>query len=107
MGQFFKQLFASVIGTIVGLTLFFLLGASGFVLLLISATSSEVEPKIKNKSVLVFDLSTQINDTEPPSTFSEVVAGEKNQILPLRQVLHAIEQATTDTRIVGIFLDGS
>lgn len=66
MGQFIKQIFASLIGTVAGLMLFLAVGASGLVLLLVSAAMQENVPTVKDKSFLVFDLSMQIKDTKPP-----------------------------------------
>lgn len=106
MGQFLKQIYASLIGSFAGLILFFALGTSGLVLLLIAAVLTESGPTVKNKTVLVFDLSTQISDTQPPSTLSQAFSEEPTPTVTLRQVLDAIDKATKDPRIVAIFLDG-
>ncbi|MEC4893548.1 MAG: signal peptide peptidase SppA [Oscillatoria sp. PMC 1051.18] len=107
MRQFIQQTFASIIGTLAGLILFATLGISGLVLLIVSASLEAEGPNVKDKSVLVFDLSTQIADTEPPATFTEAIAGEAAATIALREVLEAIEKATEDDRIIAIFLDGS
>ncbi|MEC4985290.1 MAG: signal peptide peptidase SppA [Oscillatoria sp. PMC 1068.18] len=107
MRQFLQQTFASLIGTLAGLILFGALGISGLVLLIVSASLEAESPKVKDKSVLVFDLSTQITDTEPPATFTEAIAGETAATIALREVLESIEKATQDDRIVAIFLDSS
>ncbi|ACK65169.1 signal peptide peptidase SppA, 67K type [Rippkaea orientalis PCC 8801] len=105
--MFFKQTLASLIGTLAGLFLFMTIGVSGLVILLISLASLNTSPTIKDKSVLVFDLSTQVQDTEPPLTLSDVFSDEDQSVLTLRQVLQGIEKATKDDRIQAIFLDGS
>lgn len=105
MLQFLKQAFASTIGTIIGLLIFFATG-SGLLLLIVLAASHAEEPSVPDKSILVFDLSTKIEDTKAPSTFSEVLTEEKNKSITLRQVLEAIDKATQDKRIIGLFLDG-
>jgi protease-4 len=105
MLQFLKQAFASTIGTIVGLLIFFATG-SGLLFLILLAASQTEETSVPDRSVLVFDLSMDIEDTKAPSTFSEVFAEEKNKTITLRQVLDSIDKATQDKRIVGIFLDG-
>ena len=107
MFKFIKQTFASVIGTFIGLFLFFTVGTTGLVLLLISTASKEEAPKVKERSILVFDLSVQIQDTEPPSTLGKALSGQETNIMTLRQVLDSLELATKDKRIIGIFLDGS
>jgi protease-4 len=107
MNQFLKQTFASLIGTLAGLILFFVLGTSGLVFLLVTASLKEESPSIKDGSVLVFDLGTQIKDTTSPRTLlREAISEETTSTLTLRQVLEAIEKATQDNRIVAIFLDG-
>ena len=107
MFKFIKQTFASVIGTFIGLFLFFTVGTTGLVLLLISTASKEEAPKVKERSILVFDLSVQIQDTEPPSTLGKALSGVESNIMTLRQVLDSLESAAKDKRIIGIFLDGS
>jgi protease-4 len=106
MSQFLKQIFASTLGSLAGLILFFLLGTSGLVALIILATLKESEPVVKDKSVLVFDLSTPISDTQPPSTLSQAFSSEETSPITLRQVLDSIDKARKDRRIVAIFLDG-
>jgi protease-4 len=106
MGQFLKQTFASIIGSLVGLMLFFAVGASGLVLLLITATSEEEKPKITDKSVLVFDLSMDIRDNRLPSSFGQTISGEEKETITLRQVLETIDKATKDKQITALLLDG-
>jgi protease IV len=106
MKQFLKQTLASLIGSLAGLFLFFAIGAGGLVFLLINASLKEETPVVEDKSVLVLDLATQINDTKPTTSLQEALTEKQSAILPLRQVLAAIERATTDPNIVGIFLDG-
>jgi protease-4 len=106
MNQFIKQIVASSLGTLAGLMLFGTLGVFGLFFLLIAAASVESGPKVEDKSVLVFDLSTQISDTKPPSTLSQALSEEETPSVTLRQALDAIDKAAKDKRIVGIFLDG-
>ncbi len=105
--NFFKQTFASLIGTLAGLFLFVTLGTSSLVLLLIGLAAIDSSPTVKDKSVLVLDLATQIRDTEPPLTLTDIFSEEDETVIPLRQVLQAIKKATKDDRIQTIFLDGS
>ncbi len=107
MSQFIKQTFASIIGTIAGLLILLALGGSGLVFILLSSLSSSQEPKIQDKSILVFDLSTQIRDSQTISSVREILAGEVQKNLSLRQVIQSIDAAAEDKRIVGLFLDGS
>jgi len=107
MRDFFKYTFASFLG----LLIFFGLGTGGLIFLLISAAMKDSGPEVKDKSVLVFDLSTKITDTNPKSGTGQLLqkafAGEREDTITLRTVLDAIDKAAADKKIVGIYLDGS
>ncbi|WP_414541165.1 signal peptide peptidase SppA [Nostoc sp. CCY0012] len=110
MRNFVKQTFASLLGTILGLFIFFGIGTTGIFLLLIAATSTrESSPQVKDKSVVVFDLSMNITDREPGSgeLFQRALSGAEVERMTLRRVLETIEKARLDPRIVGIYLDAS
>jgi protease IV len=106
MGQFTKQFFTSVLGSLTGLILFFALGTGSLFVLLLAAASLEGGPTVKDKSVLVFDLATQISDTERSVTLSQAFSEPEVPAIALRKVIDAIDKATKDKRIVAIFLDG-
>lgn len=106
MGQFFKQTIASLIGSLVGLLLFFSLGASGLVFLLFVATSPRQESPVNEKTILVFDLSIPIKDARPPANLSQALTVDNTNTMTLHQVLQSIEKAIDDPYIVGLLLDG-
>ncbi len=111
MRQFLKQTLASTIGSLAGLILFFTLGTGGLIFLLIAAASRDEGPQVKNKSVLVFDLSLNITDSNPASSTSDVIgealSGDDTNSVTLRTVLDTLDKARQDRRIVAIYLDGS
>jgi protease IV len=110
MSNFIKQTFASLIGSLLGLFIFCGIGTTGLVILLFAAaTSKDTGPEVKDKSVLVFDLGTNITDAEPSSNqvFQEALSGADNQRITLRKVLDSLEKARRDKRIVGIYLDAT
>ena len=111
MRQFLKQTFASMVGSLAGLILFFSLGTGGLIFLLIAAASRDTGPQVKDKSVLVFDQSLSITDTDPTSSTSEaigeVLSGDSTTSITLRTVLDTLEKARKDKRIVAVYLDGS
>ncbi|GAA6623855.1 signal peptide peptidase SppA [Scytonema sp. NUACC26] len=110
MRNFLKQTFASLVGSLLGLFIFLGLGTTGLLLLLFAAASSkDVGPLVKDKSVLVFDLSMNITDGEPSTSelLEKALSGEEINRMSLRSVLDALEKARLDKRIVGIYLDGS
>ena len=106
MRQFLKQISASTIGSIVGLFLFITFGASGLLFMLFTFASDNETPGIKDKSVLVFDLSTQVRDSKPPANLAQAFSGKEQEIITLRRVLQSLDKATKDDRIVALFLDG-
>ena len=107
MGQFIKQTIASVIGTIAGFLLLIGAGTTAFVLFFMTVTSTtKVESVVKDKSILVFDLSTPIRDASRPVSLRKTLAGEGDNSISVRDVLQSLEKAGKDDRIVGVFLDG-
>jgi protease-4 len=108
MGNFIKQTFASLIGSLLGLFIFGSLSTVGFFLLVFAAASTDSGPKVEDSSMLVFDLSTQITDGKPDSTLvlQQALSGNYRKQMTLRSVLDALEKARTDKRIVGVYLDG-
>lgn len=111
MRNFIQQTFASVVGSLLGLLIFFGLGTTGLIVLLMTVVSRDAGPQVKDKSVLVYDLSLQITDAKPSSGTSAILqqalSTEGNNTVTLRTVLDTLEKARRDKRIVGIYLDGS
>jgi protease-4 len=106
MGQFLKQTFASCLGTLAGLLVFLGVGAGGLTFLLLSSLNSGDSSQVKEKSVLVFDLSTNIDDAPASSSLADALSGQSTDKLTLRRVIAAIEQAALDDNIVGLLLYG-
>ncbi|AFY35548.1 signal peptide peptidase SppA [Calothrix sp. PCC 7507] len=110
MRNFLQQTFASLIGSLLGLFIFCGLGTTGLILLLVvAATSKDTGPEVKDKSVVVFDLSMNITDAEPNSgeVLQKALSGVDDNRMTLRNVVDTIEKAGRDARIVGIYLDGT
>ncbi|BAU11010.1 signal peptide peptidase SppA, 67K type [Leptolyngbya sp. NIES-3755] len=109
MRDFLKQTLATL------LALFIFLGVSvgGLLLLLISISimaSRDSAPTVRDKSVLVFDLSQTIGDAPSSASTRDVLndalVGSRPNTLTLRSVLTSIDEAAKDNRIVGIYLKG-
>ncbi len=107
MRDFLKYTFA----TVLGLLIFLGLSIGGLVSLVIMVASKDTGPQVKDKSVLTFDLGTNITDAKPNATTSQALetalSGEDADAITLRAVLDAINQAAKDPQIVGIYLYGS
>lgn len=113
MKDFLKYTCASLLGTFLGLLLLGSIGLGGLVLLIALAASSSKDsgPQVKDKSVLVLDLSLNITDSKPSRSTSaaieEVLSEDSGDTVTLRTVLDTIEYAKKDPKIVGIYLEGS
>ncbi|MFP4122508.1 MAG: signal peptide peptidase SppA [Coleofasciculus sp.] len=111
MRKFITQTLASMLGSLLGFTLFFGIGTVGLVSLIITAASRDTGPQVKDKSILVFDLSLTVRDTDPTSSTSraieEALSGEETDTITLRKVVDTLNAAAEDSRIVALYLDGS
>ncbi|MEA5579952.1 signal peptide peptidase SppA [Nodularia harveyana UHCC-0300] len=110
MRNFFKQTFASLLGTVLGLMIFFGISTTGILLLLFAVTSSrDTTPQVADKSVVVFDLSMTITDSPPSSSelLQRALSGVEIPRMSLRSVLDTLEKARLDPHIIGIYLDAS
>jgi protease IV len=110
MHPFFKQTLASTIGSVLGLTIF-----SGISLLtvllvvggIIASFDDKGLPTVKEKTILVLDMSAGITDFNPGATVEQTLAGRARKDLTVHQVTKAIQTASKDRKIVAIYLDGS
>lgn len=110
MNNFIKQTLASLIGSLLGLSIFSSVSFLGLLFLVIAATSSQsTEPQVKDQSMLVFDLSVKITETQPSYTevLEKTLTGAGEEQITLRQLIGALEQAAEDQRIVGIYINVS
>lgn len=110
MRNFLQQTFASLIGSLLGLMIFCGVGTTGlFLLFLAVATSKDTGPEVKDKSVVVFDLSMNITDGSPSSgqILQKALSGVDENRMTLRSVVDTVEKAQRDPRIVGIYLDAT
>ena len=107
MRDFLKHTFA----TLLGIFIFLGLSVGGLIFLVIATASKDTEPQVKDKSVLVFDLSQSITDSRPSSSAREIVSGalsgDEADTITLRTVLDAIDYATQHPKIIALYLHGS
>lgn len=113
MKDFLKFTFASVVGSIVAIALLLTVGVGGLLSLIISiaANSKDSGPEVEDKTVLVLDLATTIQDAKVTSTTSEaleeVFSGDETATLALRNVVKGIDKAAEDKRIISLYIEGS
>jgi protease IV len=104
MRDFLKYTFASLLA----LLIFLGLSIGGLVLLVISISSKDPAPSVKDKSVLAFDLSVDITDGQKGSSgnLGNALLSGTPDTIALQTVLTAIDRAAKDKRIVALYLYG-
>ncbi|MDX2244308.1 MAG: signal peptide peptidase SppA [Leptolyngbyaceae cyanobacterium bins.302] len=103
MRDFLKHTLASL------LALFIFLGMSitGILFLVILSASRDSAPKVKDKTVLNFNLATEITDgvRSSPDELGQAL-GNVPETISLKGVLNAINEASRDRHIVALYLHG-
>jgi len=107
MKQFFKFMFASMLGTFLILVVCFFLFI-GILVSMISFSNKE-EVKISNKSVLHIKLENMVSDRSSNNPFQSFNFNtmKSNKELGLNDILVNLKKAKTDPNIKGIYLDVS
>lgn len=102
MRDFLKYTLASLLA----LLIFLGMSISGLLFLVILSASRDPVPRVKDKSVLTFNLALDVTDglRSEASSFGEALGNDSS--LPLKATLDAINQATKDKRIVALYLHG-
>ncbi len=105
MKQFFKFMFASMLGFILTMVIIFFLFMA-IVASVISMTEKEVVD-VKDKSIIVMKLDKPVYDRAPknPLKFFNPQAFDFDQSPGLDQILKSLEKAKKDDRISGIYLN--
>ncbi|MGL5083277.1 MAG: signal peptide peptidase SppA [Microcoleaceae cyanobacterium] len=111
MKDFLKYTTASLLGNLLALILTLTAGIGGLIFLISSAANQKSEPLVKEKSILVLDLSVNITDSETEYTTSQVFQQTLAEAIPsqlqLRTVLKSIDEARQDEQIVGLYIQGA
>lgn len=105
MREFFKYVFATVIGVVISLALFFVF----FILLIVGIVKSslnENKVSVSNNSVLFLNLDQTITErtTEDPFSKLPVVGSEGSKSIGFNDVIRALKEAKTDDNIKCIYL---
>jgi protease IV len=107
MRDFFKHTFASLLA----LFIFLGIGVGGLLTLVLVAASGskDTSPQVKDKSVLVMDMNQAIADSEPDLSAQDVVQDAlsgrgRGGGLTLREVIHSVDSAAKDNKIVALYL---
>ena len=105
MKQFFKFVFASMLGTFVTLLVFFFIFVG--IIASIATLGGDDKPQIEAKSILHLKLDQPIYDRAPNMPFESIDFGslKANKAFGLNEILKQIENAKNDDRIAGIYLE--
>jgi len=102
-----RDFLKNVLATVLGIFIFLGLSVSTLVGLILLLATRNVEPQVRNRSVLVVDLSQPITDGKRTvGALSQALSDEPSSI-QLRSVLTALNHAATDKRISGVYLHSS
>lgn len=106
MKQFFKFMFASMLGVILSfiVAFFIFMGVIGSI---VSSAQSEKQPYIYENSILKIELDKAIQDQPSNNPFENIdfASFEDKTPLSLKNILDNIEKAKLDDKIKGIYLD--
>lgn len=107
MREFFKYVFATVVGFIISIFfvfLFFMIVIGAFV----SSLGDDKKVDVAANSVLYLNLDQVIQERTPNTTFENIpILGTSEKTIGLRDLLRAIENAKTDENIKCIYLTSS
>ena len=105
MKNFFKMLFASVLGVIIGFTIIFFFGFIIFVGMAASMGSSTAY-KLQKNTILKLNLNEKmsISDRESPNPF-DAIFNRSGESCGLNDILSAIRKAEENDNIKGIYLN--
>ena len=106
MNKFLQQTWASFLGSIAGFLFILALGTGGLLVVFINLILSDTTPQIEDKSALVFNLASRIQDSESEANLTEIISEDITETITVRQATEAINKAAKDERIRAIFLDG-
>ncbi len=108
MKQFFKMMFASMIGGILSLVVLFFLF---FIIIMgiVASSSEDDKVDVKENSILRITLSENISERSADNPFEDIdfMTLENNSSLGLKEIIATIAKAKDDQNIKGIYLDVS
>jgi len=108
MREFFKYLFASMLGFFLSIIMVFII-CFIVVVGLISSIDSDKTITVSNNSVLFLNLDQAITERTPKKTFGNlpIVGGDEKDAIGLNDFLKALQKAKTDDNIKCIYLNVS
>ncbi|WP_343531942.1 signal peptide peptidase SppA [Pedobacter sp.] len=103
MKEFFKYVFATVVGIVLSTIV---LGIIGFAIIvgMISSLDSDSKAVVKQNSVLYLNLDQAITERTPKESFGSVFGGG-NKSIGFNDVIKALQKAKTDDNIQAVYIN--
>jgi protease-4 len=101
MKEFFKYVFASAVGMLV---FFIIIGIIGAMSIVGMISSSQATQTVTDNSVLVLNLSGEMNEQAGDNVFGQLTGNVYNN-LGLEETLSAIKKAKENEKIKGIYIE--
>jgi protease IV len=106
-----RNFLKTILATVLGLTIFSAIGAGALALLAFSLAQRTEEPlRLTKKTVLVYDLSTNLTDSPAQSDLSvaeTIVNGPTEIPLTLRSFAQTLKAAAEDPKVAALYLQSS
>lgn len=106
MKEFFKYVFATVVGIVISSVV---LGIIGFVIFIgmIASVGSESETVVKKNSVLYLNLDQAITERTPENSFGQLFGGSNDKSIGFNDVARALKKAQDDDNIQAVYINVS
>jgi len=106
MKEFFKYVFATVVGIVIAT---FVIGALFFIVLFgfIASVGEEKAVTVKSNSVLYLNLDQVITERTPDKSFADIIGGGEAKTVGFYDVIKALKAAQNDDNIECVFINVS
>ena len=100
MKDFFKYVFATVVGILV-------VGLLSFIMMMVSLLGMTMQSttKVPSKSVMVMKLSGEMTERSQDNPFASLLSGSSNEGISLSDALKAIDAAKDNDDVKGIYIE--
>ncbi|MDQ8005850.1 MAG: signal peptide peptidase SppA [Pedobacter sp.] len=106
MKEFFKYVFATVVGIVISSVVIGILFFIVFVGM-ISSIGSEKETVVKKNSVLYLNLDQIITERTPEDSFGSLFGSSSDKTIGFNDVIRALKKAETDEKIQAVYINVS
>ncbi len=101
-----KKFFISLLGTVAGIWISFVLIIFGGLMLIGVAGMSEGNTStVEKKSILYIDLNGSVEERYQPASFIEMIRQSENKMATLDELVNALRLAADDNKIEGLYLN--